>query len=80
MQPRRIIDALGELREECQVLSAEIQPAVGSAEVKALVGAEFTFGILATVSAQSDQGAAPGTEWERVGGDEPRFARSGILL
>ena len=50
VQPRPIVDAFGHLPEESQILCPQVQSAVGTPEIEALVLAEFALRIFAAVT------------------------------
>ena len=50
VQPRLVVDALGELEEHLQVLRAQVQLSRGAAEVEALVGPQLACRVLADVA------------------------------
>ena len=50
VQPGVVVDAVGELQEQLEVVRLEVELAVGAAEVEAAVGAEVALGVLARVA------------------------------
>src|SRR5215217_519407 len=50
VQPGRVVDPLGDLDEQGQVVGAQVQGSVWAAEVEAAVGTQIPLGVLAGMS------------------------------
>ncbi len=49
MEPGRVVYPIGDLHEQTEILSAQVQRFIGAAEIETLVFSELAFGIFACV-------------------------------
>src|SRR5262245_46132348 len=73
VRPRFIVDTIGKLHEQLEILSTEVQPSLGPSEVEAYVLTQIALGILPTMPPPVGGGFEdPELDWRRAYAYEPR--------